>query len=222
MPKVSQQHRDARRDQILTAALRCFLRDGFHATSMQDLFAEAGLSAGAVYRYFASKDEVILAIAEDNMREVLAMIHQVATAGPGRSAGEVVADALALVRAKHEADGVGGMAVLVWSEALRNPALAAQLRALLTGMHEDFTRLAADHQRTGDLPGAVPAEAIARMLVAVMAGYILQLTVLGPDAVGGVGDAARALWPQAALSPGPGPAPEPPAAPDLRPAREPR
>src|SRR6201999_2725225 len=199
MPKVSQQHRDARRDQILSAARRCFLRDGFHATSMQDLFAEAGLSAGAVYRYFASKEEVIVAIAEDNMREVLAMIDQVASAGPGRSVGDVMAAALALVQAKHEADGGGGMAVLVWSEALRTPALAAQLRALLAGMHDDFTRLAADHQRAGNLPGQVPATAIARTLVAVMAGYILQLTVLGPDAVGGVGDAARALWPQAAL-----------------------
>ncbi len=44
MPKVTQQHMDARREQILDAARRCFLRDGFHSTSMQDLFAEAGLS----------------------------------------------------------------------------------------------------------------------------------------------------------------------------------
>jgi AcrR family transcriptional regulator len=200
MPKVTQQHRDARRDQILSAARRCFLRDGFHATSMQDLFAESGLSAGAVYQYFASKDEVILAIAEDNMREVLAMISQVATADPGRSAGEVVADALALVQAKHETDGVGGMAILVWSEALRNPELAAKLRALLAGMHDDLTRLAADHQRAGDLPGGMPAGAIGRTLVAVMAGSILQLTILGPDAVSDVAGAVRALWPPAPVS----------------------
>jgi AcrR family transcriptional regulator len=200
VPKVSQQHRNARRDQILSAARRCFLRDGFHATSMQDLFAEAGLSAGAVYRYFASKDEVILAIAEDNMREVLAMINEVATADPGRSLGEVMAGVLAQVQAKDEADGVGGMAILVWSEALRNPALAARLQLLLAGMHKDFTRLAADHQRAGELPGGAPAEAIARLLVALMAGSILQLTILGPDAVSDVGAAARALWPRPASS----------------------
>jgi len=197
---VSQQHRDARRDQILSAARRCFLRDGFHATSMQDLFAESGLSAGAVYRYFAGKDDVILAIAEDNMHEVLALINQVATADPGRSVGEVVADALALIQAKHEADGVGGTAVLVWSEALRNPELAAKLRALLAGMLDDFTRLAADHQRAGDLPGGVAADALARTLVALMAGSILQLTILGPDAVSDIADAVRALWPPAAIS----------------------
>jgi hypothetical protein len=92
------------------------------------------------------------------------------------------------------------MAVLVWSEALRNPELAEKLRALLAGMHDDFTRLAADHQRAGDLSGAVPADAIARTLVAVMAGYILQLTILGPDAVSSVAGAARALWSPAAVS----------------------
>src|ERR1700742_4519168 len=74
MPKRSQEYRDARREQILSAAKRCFVRNGFHETSMQDLFAEAGLSAGAVYRYSASKDEVILAIAQENMSEVMTLI----------------------------------------------------------------------------------------------------------------------------------------------------
>jgi AcrR family transcriptional regulator len=202
MPKVSQQHRDARRDQILSAARRCFLRDGFHMTSMQDLFAESGLSAGAVYRYFASKDEVIMAIAQENMREVLAMIHEVAAQDPGHSAGEVVAAVLALVQAKDAADGIGGMAVLVWAEALRNPSLAGQLRDLLTGMHDELARLITEHQRAGRLPDEMAAGVMARTLVSMMAGYILQLTMLGPEAVGGVPDAIRALWPRAAAGPG--------------------
>src|ERR1700744_2230684 len=145
MPKVTQQYRDARRDQILGAARRCFLRDGFHSASMQDLFAEAGLSAGAVYRYFASKDEVIVAIAEENMREVLATVHELASGTPGRSLAEVMAGLMALVRARDAADDLGSMAVLVWAEALRNPALARQLRELLTQMNEELTALVAEH-----------------------------------------------------------------------------
>ena len=195
MPKVSQQYRDARRDQILGAARRCFLRDGFHSTSMQDLFAEAGLSAGAVYRYFASKDEVIVAIAEQNMREVLAMMRQVAKETPGRSLGDVVAALMALFRASDAAEDLGGMAVLVWAEALRNPALARQLRELLTRMGDELATLVAGHQQAGQLPSEVAAEAMARTLVSLMGGYILQLTMLGPDAVAGVPDAVRALWP---------------------------
>src|SRR3569833_792948 len=63
MPRVSDDHLERRRQQILDAARRCFLRKGFHLTSMQDVFAESGLSAGAVYRYFKSKNEIITAIA---------------------------------------------------------------------------------------------------------------------------------------------------------------
>src|SRR5580700_9107537 len=108
MPKVSQQYRDARRDQILDAAKRCFLRDGFHATSMQDLFAEAGLSSGAVYRYFASKDDVI---------------HAVAAEDPGASVGAALAEVLEIAQARDARDGLGQIAVLVWGEALRSPSI---------------------------------------------------------------------------------------------------
>jgi len=62
MPRVSEDHLTARREQILAAARRCFLRKGVHNTSMQDLIGEAGMSVGAVYRYFRSKDEIINAI----------------------------------------------------------------------------------------------------------------------------------------------------------------
>ncbi|MGW9069182.1 helix-turn-helix domain-containing protein, partial [Streptomyces yangpuensis] len=53
MARVSQAHLDARRRQILDGATRCFTRNGFHATSMQDVLKEVDLSAGAVYRYFS-------------------------------------------------------------------------------------------------------------------------------------------------------------------------
>ena len=64
VPRVSADHLTARREQILAAARACFLRNGLHTTSMQDLIREAGLSVGAVYRYFKSKNEIINAIAE--------------------------------------------------------------------------------------------------------------------------------------------------------------
>ena len=76
MPKVSAQYRDERRAHILAAARRCFVRDGFHQTSMQDLVREAGMSSGAVYRYFASKDAMIVAIAEENLDQIVAIVQE--------------------------------------------------------------------------------------------------------------------------------------------------
>src|SRR3954471_22731131 len=74
MPKVSEAHLAARRDQILAAAARCFARDGFHRTSMQDIVRESGISAGLVYRYFAGKDDVIAAIVTEwhDQRQIFA------------------------------------------------------------------------------------------------------------------------------------------------------
>ena len=59
MPKVTQAHLEARRQQILDAAFGCFARQGFHQTTMQDICREAELSPGAVYRYFDSKEAII-------------------------------------------------------------------------------------------------------------------------------------------------------------------
>jgi len=61
VPKVSEEHADARRQQIIDAAYRCFARKGFHQATMRDIYEEAGLSPGAVYHYFDSKDEIIRA-----------------------------------------------------------------------------------------------------------------------------------------------------------------
>ncbi|WP_317440978.1 TetR/AcrR family transcriptional regulator [Streptomyces collinus] len=198
MPKVTQQHMDARREQILGAARRCFLRDGFHSTSMQDLFAEAGLSAGAVYRHFTSKDEMILAIAEENMRDVLDITLAVATNRQGQSMGAVMAELLDVIRVKSAEEGVAALAVLVWGEAMRNRSLADKLDHLVGRIRANLVTLVRDQQKRGALPTNVTAEAIASTMLSVLPGYILQVALLDPAAVAEVPDAVRALWPESA------------------------
>ena len=53
---------DLQRDRILHAAQCCFIEHGFHAASMASIAATAEMSAGLIYRYFASKNEIIVAI----------------------------------------------------------------------------------------------------------------------------------------------------------------
>jgi TetR/AcrR family transcriptional regulator, transcriptional repressor of aconitase len=205
MPKVSERYRDARREQILDAARRCFLRDGFHATSMQDLFREAGLSSGAVYRYFSSKDDLIIAIAERNMRDMAAMLRTVAQRdaepvglrGAPVSLGEALSTVIDLVTEKHEKEGLGGLAVQVWAESLRNPALAARYAELMRGLRAELAEVIERRQQTGDLPGGVSPDALARTLIALFPGYIVQYSVLGPNATKGFTETLRALWPAA-------------------------
>jgi AcrR family transcriptional regulator len=70
MPRLAEQRQSDRRDEILSAAQRCFVRAGFHQTSMQEICVEAGMSAGNLYRYFPSKEAIIAGIAERDRAEI--------------------------------------------------------------------------------------------------------------------------------------------------------
>lgn len=55
---------EAQRVRILDAAQRCFIAHGFHAASISEIAAEAGISQGLIYRYFENKRAMILALIE--------------------------------------------------------------------------------------------------------------------------------------------------------------
>lgn len=69
---------EQQRARILDAAQACFVRDGFHAASMASIAEAAGMSAGLIYRYFDSKNSIILAIIERQLQEKLAGIASLA------------------------------------------------------------------------------------------------------------------------------------------------
>jgi AcrR family transcriptional regulator len=194
MPKVSAEHMEARREKILAGARRSFIRDGFHATSMQDLIDETGVSAGGVYRYFSSKDEIILAIAHDNLKEVVSLLDEQAASG-ATSIGTVIANVLRLVLKKQASDAVAGLAVLVWGEALRNEKLAAEFKKILTHLLRDLTRTVKEIQQHDGLPTEIRPESLARAFFSILPGFLLQLAVFGPAYVRDVPAAVEALWP---------------------------
>lgn len=186
MARVTQAHLDARRQQILDGARSCFTRNGFHATSMQDVFKEVGLSAGAVYRYFPSKDELIKAVAMESfggMREAFA---SAAHRKPLRPVDEVIGGVLgrALEGGGHLAGGGDPRAypqliLQVWSESLRNESLNEALQEGYRGMLEMWTALVKEYQAEGVLRTDLPAVHIARTLMAVCQGFIAQQAVFG-------------------------------------------
>lgn len=65
MPKLADSTRSARRSQIITAALVCFARAGYHATTMADVAAQTGVSKGTPYLYFPSKEALFIALHDE-------------------------------------------------------------------------------------------------------------------------------------------------------------
>src|SRR3954454_9980149 len=80
MRRVNVQAQSDRRSEILSAAQRCSVRSGFHGASMQEICAEAGMSPGALYRYFPSKVSIISAIAEAERGQHAAFFDRMAAA----------------------------------------------------------------------------------------------------------------------------------------------
>jgi AcrR family transcriptional regulator len=174
MPKVSQEHMDQRRQQILAAANRCFARLGFHDATMQDIIGEAGLSAGAIYNHFSSKENIIIAIADErHAREA-----EVCRA----AANEVDAFAALMHLGQaffHDLSAPGQeeerrVGVQLWAEALNNRKL---LKVTLEGSVEPLRVLKQLMDRlkaSGDLSQQVNSEAMARVMVALFQGLVLQ------------------------------------------------
>lgn len=153
MPKVSSEHLAARRRQILDAAARCFARDGFHRTSMQDIVRESGISAGLVYRYFTGKDDVITAIVtewhdqRESIQDVSSYLDYLRSVGDPANAARL------------------RLGVQVWAEALRDPTILA-----LSLRNVDDPRVAA----AALLDGVPDPDAMARVLIAIYQGLVLQ------------------------------------------------
>ena len=81
MPKISEEKRQARRLQILEVATRCFARQGFHRTSMEDIIRELKSSPGAVYCYFRGKTDIVAAIAEQRHNRESALLAELLASG---------------------------------------------------------------------------------------------------------------------------------------------
>lgn len=179
MPRVSDQHREARRAQILAAARQCFLRNGFHNTSMQDVIGEAGLSVGAVYRYFPSKSAIITAIAEQAIGAANDALAALATLDPPPPLADAVAHAVDALEPHLGPDGVLRIAIQVWAEALRDDDLAALVARVYGDLRARFVALAERARESGALPADADVDGVGAALFALLPGYGLQRVLTG-------------------------------------------
>lgn len=190
MPRVTEEYRAGRRAEILAAAARLFAANGFHATSMADIIGAAGLSAGAVYRYFRSKEELVAAVAETALSAAEETFAALLADGAAPSPDAVVSAIIETITDRVVHDPVGGVdvtriGVQVWAEALRNPELAVRAGDVYRRLRGQFAEVARRRQAAGLLPAdAVPEQAGAAMLSLVQ-GFVLQrLLVSDTDADG--------------------------------------
>jgi AcrR family transcriptional regulator len=172
---------DRRRRQIMDAAIACFRRRGFHQATMQEICAEAAISAGALYRYFATKAEIIGAIAEDKRGENDIMFLRAAE----RSG---LIEALCLVAGdffeKLNA-GDGALIADIIAESIRDDAIAQSLSGNDRAGVELIASAIRAAQARGEIDATLNPESAANTLYALIEGIGLRrafLREMDPDA----------------------------------------
>jgi AcrR family transcriptional regulator len=178
MPKVTEDHRKAQEERFVDAARRCFTRQGVEGTSMEDIRTEAGVSAGLMYRYFGSKDEMILAAIAGGWADFEALVEQTGESPRAATAAGYLRLLLDnLRRFRHASPGVDlfKLAIQGWAHAQARPKARAVITESLARQLELYRAAATRWTTSRRAPAA--AQAIAGAVI----GYMVQSTFSDAD-----------------------------------------
>ncbi|NIM58136.1 MAG: TetR family transcriptional regulator [Candidatus Aminicenantes bacterium] len=174
MPKVTEEHLEARRRQIIEAAAECFIEKGFKKTSMRDICRAAKLSPGAVYNYFTSKDKIIEAIAQVSQEQNVEIISSAAEDdNPLWGVAKVffsMAKDPACIRST-------GLSLELFAESSVNPQIARGLRENINASIRKLAEFVKSEQEKGLLNGDLNSEAIAQVLMVQFWGLNIMIFI---------------------------------------------
>ena len=174
MPKIKPETSAARRDEILEAAETCVARQGFHQTTIQDVIRESGLSAGCIYSYFHSKEDLIQAVGEyRHARDGALLAVKDGDADPLESLRAIARAFLGDLQ-KEQGLRPRRVALQLWAEALRDDVIREQVTSGIRKPIAVIAKLLRQGQRLGLIESAINPQSIARTMVAMFQGFVLQ------------------------------------------------
>lgn len=181
---------EARPDEILDAALAVFTSKGFEAARMDEIAVEAGISKGAVYLYFDSKEALLKGLIEREVAPVAAKLRAMADidGDPKETLSQLIKAASEML--SHER--IFATPKVVLSIAARFPEIAAFYRERI--VDEGIAAIARLHRRgvkRGDFRDA-DSETVARLVMGPLLVYAMRKHVLGAKDAGSAEKRSRA------------------------------
>jgi len=152
--------RNDKRERILLAAERIFARHGFFAARVSEIAKEAGVADGTIYLYFKSKDDLLISLFEQRMKQVNEALRTAIEGVPAKD--QLRAFIRAYLQLVHDEPGAAEVLTIELRQSSKfmkeydNPQFADFLR-MLGGI------LAAGQER-GELDSTIPAHIVARMI----------------------------------------------------------
>lgn len=171
MARVTQAHVEAREAQILDAAWDCFARNGYYETTMQDIADAAGISAGAIYRYYASKEDVLRAINDRSRATGHAVVAEARSlTDEPLAALRAIGDTMLSVFHDEDFETTARVNIEVWPHILRDKDLRSLSREELRFWHETVVDFLNEAKRRGELLPQVEPETLATLVICAFEG----------------------------------------------------
>ena len=199
MPRITDERREARREQVLEAARACLQEHGLEAVSMEMIIARSGLSTGAVYGYFKGKDEIISAVVTEGTAAMGRQLVPILTNPEPPPLPELIGQLLRTIVdfGQHKRDGIDRLLVSLhgWSHSQSDPELKAATGAAYGRQRELLADTVRRWQAAGTFdPGADPG-GVAELLQSIILGFVAQRALAGDADVQAHIDALQALSP---------------------------
>lgn len=174
-----QQRSEVTRARLLQAALHCFAEQGYDRAGVAEVCQRAGVSKGAFYHHFASKQELFLALLDDWLGQLDKQMEGHRSSAPSAAEG-LRAMALTFQQVFQDASGKLPMFLEFWSKAARDPVIWQATMAPFRRYEQMFADLIEAGVAEGSFK-ATDAATAARTLIAMATGMLLQ-SVLDPKA----------------------------------------
>jgi len=183
VPKLKPEELESRRNEIIDAARACFLRNGFHRTTTDEICREASITPGGLYHYFGGKDEIIAAVIQETANEVVGRLRAlVDSAGDIRQAFAEISSFFIETMQDPNIDNVVRLDIEIWAEGLKNQKLyeiSKQSWGMRRELMEHFVKRGAEGG-IYSMPD-VDARGLSSLLVAQLIGMRIGKVLLKDD-----------------------------------------
>lgn len=194
MPKLKEAVFSEKRQHILMCARQVFAQRGYEAATIKDILIASGISNGALFVYFESKRDILLAITDENLGLFCRRIDEIADLSHEMEREEAFVMLLDMVR--QISLGAGrAMSLQVWSAAMVDEVIKVRLQMHFQNILRAITRLLANLHAEGKLGKSINVNKAAHGLFALLIpGYIVQLLFISAMEPRAYMDAHRNLW----------------------------
>ena len=168
------QNKQTSREKILQSAVQLFLGDGYEATSVNDICKHAGVSKGSFYHYFETKQVLFLSLMENWSSRVMQSVLGEPITEDSNAKDVLIQMPYQFNMAFAAVPRGFPMLVDFWRQAMANPAIwktAVEPYRYFMGF---FMRIIETGQQDGSIRKEIDSEILARLLVAVAMGYLLE------------------------------------------------